>query len=138
VGSKKKKLVALVEKDADLFFKEECYKIIGACMKVHRELGSGFLEPVYHEALVVEFNKQGIPFESEKVFKIIYSGVELKSTYVADFVCYDKIVLEIKATSSLSDAHVSQLLNYLNASKMRVGLLVNFGEASLRYKRCAL
>lgn len=138
MGSKKKKLVALVEKDADLFFKEECYKIIGACMKVHRELGSGFLEPVYHEALVVEFNKQGIPFESEKVFKIIYSGVELKSTYVADFVCYDKIVLEIKATSSLSDAHVSQLLNYLNASKMRVGLLVNFGEASLRYKRCAL
>lgn len=130
--------MALVEKDADLFFKEECYKIIGACMKVHRELGSGFLEPVYHEALVVEFNKQGIPFESEKVFKIIYSGVELKSTYVADFVCYDKIVLEIKATSSLSDAHVSQLLNYLNASKMRVGLLVNFGEASLRYKRCAL
>lgn len=138
MGSKKKKLVALVEKDADLFFKEECYKIIGACMKVHRELGSGFLEPVYHEALVVEFNKQGIPFESEKVFKIIYSGVELKSTYVADFVCYDKIVLEIKATSSLSDAHVSQLLNYLKASGMQIGLLVNFGEASLKYQRCVL
>ncbi len=127
-----------MEKDADLFFKEECYKIIGACMKVHRELGSGFLEPVYHEALVVEFNKQGIPFESEKVFKIIYSGVELKSTYVADFVCYDKIVLEIKATSSLSDAHVSQLLNYLKASGMQIGLLVNFGEASLKYQRCVL
>jgi GxxExxY protein len=107
-------------------------------MKVHRELGNGFLEAVYHEALAIEFDKRDIPYESEKVFNIIYSGVELKSTYVADFVCYDKIVLEIKALSALSNVHVSQVLNYLKASGMQIGLLVNFGEASLKYKRCVL
>ena len=127
-----------VNKDAGLYFKVECYKIIGACMKVHRELGNGFLEAVYHEALMIEFDKRGIPYESEKVFNIIYSGVELKSTYVADFVCYDKIVLEIKALSALSNVHFSQVLNYLKASGMQIGLLVNFGEASLKYQRCVL
>jgi GxxExxY protein len=127
-----------VGKDTGLYFRDECYKIIGACMKVHRELGNGFLEAVYHEALAIEFDKRDIPYESEKVFNIIYSGVELKSTYVADFVCYDKIVLEIKALSALSNVHVSQVLNYLKASGMQIGLLVNFGEASLKYQRCVL
>jgi GxxExxY protein len=130
--------VITVNKDKGLYFKVECYKIIGACMEVHRELGNGFLEPVYHEALMIEFDKRDIPYESEKVFNIIYSGVELKSTYVADFVCYDKIVLEIKALSALSNVHVSQVLNYLKASGMQIGLLVNFGEASLKYQRCVL
>ena len=127
-----------VNKDKGLYFKVECYKIIGACMEVHRELGNGFLEPVYHEALMIEFDKRGIPYESEKAFNIVYSGVELKSTYVADFVCFDKIVLEIKALSALSNVHVSQVLNYLKASGMQIGLLVNFGEASLKYQRCVL
>ena len=130
--------VTTVNKDKGLYFRDECYKIIGACMKVHRELGNGFLEAVYHEALMIEFDKRGIPYESEKVFNIIYSGVELKSAYVADFVCYDKIVLEIKALSALSNVHVSQVLNYLKASGMQIGLLVNFGEASLKYQRCVL
>ena len=127
-----------MNKDAGFYFRDECYKIIGACMKVHRELCNGFLEAVYHEALEIEFDKRGIPYESERVFNIIYSGVELKSTYVADFVCYDKIVLEIKALSALSNVHVSQVLNYLKASGMQIGLLVNFGEASLKYQRCVL
>ena len=121
-----------------LYYEEECYKIIGACMKVHNELGCGFLEAVYHEALMIEFNKRGIPYESEKAFKVFYSGEELKSAYIADLVCYDNIILEIKALSALSMAHVSQLLNYLKASRMPVGFLVNFGEPKLNYKRYVL
>lgn len=127
-----------VGKDTGLYFRDECYKIIGACMKVHNELGCGFLEAVYHEALAIEFDKRGIPYESEKTFKIFYSGEELKSTYIADLVCYDNIILEIKALSSLNTAHISQLLNYLKASRMPVGFLVNFGEPKLNYKRYVL
>lgn len=133
-----KEEMELLNKDADLYYKDECYKIVGACMKVHNELGSGFLESVYHEALMIEFDRSGIPYESEKAFKIFYRGEELKSTYIADLVCYGSIILEIKALSSLSNAHVSQLLNYLKASKIPVGILVNFGETKLKYKRYVL
>ena len=125
-------------KGVGLYHEDECYKIIGACMKVHNELGFGFLEAVYHEALMIEFDKRSIPYESEKAFRIFYSGEELKSSYIADLVCYDNIILEIKALSSLSMAHVSQLLNYLKASKLPVGFLVNFGEPKLNYKRYVL
>jgi GxxExxY protein len=119
----------------NLIYKEETYKIIGACMEVHKELGCGFLESVYHEALKIEFTLQDIPFFSEKKLKIYYKGQLLEKTYNADFVCYDMIILEIKALSSLVPEHESMVLNYLKCTNFKLGLLVNFGEPSLKYKR---
>ena len=122
----------------NLFYKDECYKIIGACMEVHKELGCGFLEPIYQEALAHEFRLNNIPFEKEKVISIRYKNIELDKKYIADFTCFDKIILELKALSSLSSEHESQLLNYLKATGYKLGLLVNFGEKSLNYKRMVL
>ncbi|MDD2247805.1 MAG: GxxExxY protein [Proteiniphilum sp.] len=122
----------------DLFYKQECYNIVGACMAVHRELGHGFLELVYQEALAIELTRLSIPFEREKELSIIYKGVELKSYYKTDFICHDKIILELKALDALSNDHVSQLMNYLKATGLKVGLLVNFGASSLQYKRYVL
>ena len=122
----------------DLLYKQECYNIVGACMAVHRELGHGFLESVYQEALAIELTRSSIPFEREKELSIIYKGVELKSYYKADFICYDQIILELKALDALSNDHVSQLMNYLKATGLKVGLLVNFGASSLQYKRYVL
>ena len=122
----------------DILYKEECYKIIGACMEVHKELGPGFLEPVYQEALSLEFYVQGIHFEKEKDIRIVYKGKTLDKWYKADFLCFDKIIVELKAISELSNDHIAQLLNYLKATKLRVGLLVNFGSPSLVYKRLIL
>ena len=119
----------------NLIYKEESYKIIGVCMEVHKELGFGFLEPVYQEALTYEFSKQNIPFEKEKLLKIRYKGKKLEKTYVADFVCYDKIIVELKAVSKLTSEHDAQLLNYLKATGIKLGILVNFGSKSLEYKR---
>ena len=107
--------------------KEESYKIVGAAFKVYNILGSGFLEAVYQEALEIEFKRQGIPYEREKELKIQYDGIELKQTYKADFVCYGKIIVELKAVSALDDAHRSQVYNYLHATGYRLGLLLNFG-----------
>ena len=122
----------------DIMYKEECYKIIGACMNVHKELGPGFLEAVYQESLMLEFLEQGIPFEKEKDIRIIYKGRALDKYYKADFLCFDNIIVEVKALSEISNDHISQLLNYLKATKLRVGLLVNFGSSSLVYKRLIL
>ena len=122
----------------DILYREECYKIIGACMEVHKELGPGFLEPVYQEALSLEFYVQGIHFEKEKDIHIVYKGKTLDKCYKADFLCFDKIIVELKALSELSNDHIAQLLNYLKATKLRVGLLVNFGSPSLVYKRLIL
>ena len=122
----------------DLLYKQECYNIVGACMAVHRELGHGFLESVYQEALAIELTRSSIPFEREKELSIIYKGVELKSYNKADFICYDQIILELKALDALSNDHVSQLMNYLKATGLKVGLLVNFGAPSLQYKRYVL
>lgn len=119
----------------DYILKNETYKIIGACMEVHKILGNGFLEAVYHEALQEEFNVQNIPFEKEKQIKIAYKNKLLSKHYFADFVCYNQIILELKALSSLSTDHEAQLINYLKATGLKVGLLVNFGEKSLIYKR---
>ena len=98
----------------DLIYKEESYKIIGAYMEVHKTLGCGFLEQVYQEALAIEFKKQHIPFEQEKVLSIVYKDVELEKKYVADFVCYEKIILETKAAKELCDNHRAQTINYLH------------------------
>ena len=114
------------------------YAIIGAAMKVHSELKSGFLESVYQDALEVEFKKQNIPYEREKKLPVFYSGVKLNSYYKADFVCYDSIIVELKALTKLSGTEESQIINYLKASKLKTGLLLNFGSKSLYYKRYVL
>ncbi len=125
-------------KNKELIYKEDAYKIVGACMAVHRELGCGFLEAVYAEALEMEFEKQNIPFQREVSVIIKYKGKALKKSYIADFICYDKIILELKAVNSLDTVHESQVLNYLKATGFKLGLLVNFGEQSLKYKRIVL
>ena len=109
--------------------KEESYRIVGAAFKVYNTLGHGFLEAVYQEALEIEFQHQGIPYEREKELKIYYGGVELKQTYKADFVCFGKIIVELKAVSALDDAHRSQVYNYLHATGYKLGLLLNFGHS---------
>ncbi len=118
-----------------LLYKDESYAIIGACMEVHRILGYGFLEAVYQEALSIEFSKRKIPFEQEKYLRILYKGNCLKKEYRADFICYDKIILETKAQSRLSNNDLAQTLNYLKITDYNLGLLVNFGTSSLQYKR---
>ena len=122
----------------ELFYKEECYSIIGACMEVHKELGCGFKEAVYQEALQREFVSCNIPYNREYELEIYYKGDLLNKKYYADFICYDKIVVELKALSELISMHEAQVLNYLKASGFRLGLLVNFGEKSLKYKRLIL
>ena len=110
-----------------IVYKEESYKIVGAAFKVYNNLGHGFLEAVSQEALEIEFQRRSITYEREKELKITYDGVELKQTYKADFVCYDKIIVELKAVSALDDAHRSQVYNYLHATGYKLGLLLNFG-----------
>ena len=112
------------------------YKIIGAAMEVHNELGPGFLEPAYQEALELEFELQGLPFEREVELPILYKGRQLRTKYRADFVCYGQaVVVETKALSALTGKEEAQVINYLKAAKIRVGLLINFGEKSLTYRR---
>ena len=107
-------------------------------MEVHRELGCGFLEPVYQEALEIEFVEKGVPHFREKALNLAYKGRPLKKNYVADFVCFDEIIVELKALSSITQDHYAQVLNYLKASGLRLGLLINFGAKSLEYKRIIL
>ena len=107
-------------------------------MKIHRELGKGHDEVIYKDALVVELTRAGIPFSREKNYKNTYKGVILPHYYYADFVVWDKILFEAKAVEKLTESHIKQLLNYLAASKLRVGLLVNFGGDVLEWKRVIL
>ena len=118
-----------------LVYKEESYKIIGACLEVHNELGPGFLEPVYQEALEVELTNQNIPFLREVPLPIKYKESVLNKSYIADFILFEKIILELKALDALSTVHESQVLNYLKATGFRLGILVNFGQSKLQYKR---
>jgi len=118
-----------------IIYKDESYKIMGACFAVHSKLGSGFLEKVYHEALEKELVKQGIPFIHEAKLSINYDNTILEKKYYADFVCYDKIILEIKACESLNNNYVAQVINYLSATNFKLGILLNFGTKSLTYER---
>ena len=118
-----------------LIFKDEVYRIVGAAMEVHKELGCGFLEAVYQEALEYEFQLQKIPYVREAKLDIYYKKALLKKNYEADFLCFENIIVETKALSSLISEHEAQLLNYLKATNLRVGLLINFGKKSLEYKR---
>lgn len=122
----------------DIIYREESYVIIGKCMEVHNELGAGFLEIVYKDALEYEFRKAGIPYEREKEYVINYKGIILSHKFNADFVVYDKIILEVKGVSGLTDAFTAQCLNYLKASNNKLALLVNFGEPRLSSKRIVL
>ena len=103
-----------------IYLSNESYSITGAAMQVYNTLGAGFLEAVYQEALAIELTKRGIPYEREKDLKIYYDGQELKQTYRADFVCYDNIIVEIKAVASLNDSHRSQVFNYLKATGFKL------------------
>ena len=123
---------------SELLYKEEIFRLVGLCMEVHRELSKGYDEVIFKDALVVELARAQIPFSREKDYQIIYKGAVLAHFYYADFVVWDKILLESKAVDKLTDAHVKQVLNYLAASKLRVGLLVNFGGESLDWKRIIL
>jgi len=121
--------------ETKILYKDESYKIIGACMKVHRELGRGFLESVYEEALKKEFESEMIPYKSQEKIEVFYEGEKLNRFFKADFICYDKIIVEIKAVAQIPNAFCAQLKNYLTATNKELGLLVNFGEPSLAYKR---
>lgn len=118
-----------------IIFKEESFKIIGACMKVHRTLGAGFLEAVYEEAMEKEFQLQKIPFKKQVKLELYYGNQKLNKQYRADFVCYDSIILEIKAVTQIPIAFNAQLKNYLKCTNMELGMLINFGTPSLFYKR---
>ena len=110
----------------EILYKEESYKIVGACFEVYREKGCGFLEGVYQECMEIELRLQGVPYVPKKPLALEYKKCPLRSTYEPDFICYEKIVLELKAASELTDEHRAQLHNYLKATGMKLGLLVNF------------
>jgi GxxExxY protein len=123
----------------DLIYADECYKIVGACFEVYKDKGSGFLEAVFQECLELELGFQQIPFVAQRLLSLSYKGHALTQSYVADFVCYDKVIIELKAVEKLADEHRSQLLNYLNAAGHRLGLLVNFGHyPRLEWERMVL
>ena len=119
-----------------LIYKNEVYDIMGACFDVYKELSCGLSEPIYQEALEIEFKLRGIPFEREKELVVYYKGQKLRKKYIADFVCYDDIIVELKALDNMTSKEVSQLLNYLHITKYPLGLLVNFGhEDELEWRR---
>ena len=119
-----------------IYFKEESYCITGAALHVYNVLGAGFLEAIYQEALELEFQKRGIPYEREKELTITYDGHKLCQTYKADFVCYNNIIVELKAVNDLNDIHRAQVFNYLKATGFKLGILFNFGNATkLEYER---
>ena len=122
-----------------IIYREESYRILGACFEVYREKGCGFLEAVFQECLEIEFAEQEIPFVAHPILALSYKGRPLRQTYSPDFVCETKIVLEIKAVSHLCDEHRAQLHNYLRATRHRLGLLVNFGHhPRVEYERIAM
>ena len=119
----------------ELVLKVESYAIVGACIAVHKELGQGFLESVYQEAVEITFNKEAIPFVREQELNISFNGQLLEKKFYVDFLCYDQIIVELKAVKALDQNHEAQVINYLKASNKPLGILINFGEKSLVYKR---
>lgn len=123
----------------ELLLKDEVYAIAGAAMEVYWQLGTGFLEPVYQEALEIELGRRRIPFEAQKRLTILYKGQPLRKEYVADLVCYEQIIVELKTHDRLIPSDLAQLLNYMKATGMHVGLLFNFGSSpKLEWKRLVL
>ncbi len=122
----------------DLLYKEEVYDIVGLCMEVHRELGRGFSEIVYKDAITYECKQNHYLCEREKEFLIHYKDIVLPHKYFADFVMFDKVILEVKSCDAIVQEHIGQVINYLAASGLKVGIIVNFGKKSLEYKRIVL
>lgn len=122
----------------EYLYKEETYDIIGCAMEVHNELGCGFLEPVYQEALSIVFREKNIPFVKEKSLDIKFKGQVLNKKYIADFICFDKIIIELKAIDTINSQHLAQVINYLKCTDKRLGLIINFGTSSLQYRRVIL
>lgn len=126
--------------ETTLLYKEESYKIIGAAIEVHKVLGCGFTEPVYQEALEHEFKLRGIPYEREKVLKFNYKDITLEKDFRVDYLCYGKIIVELKAVTDIIEDHYAQVYNYLKTTGCELGILINFGNMSLEYNRipCSL
>lgn len=120
-----------------ILYKELSYDVVGAAMAVHRELGHGFLEKVYHNALAVELRNRGVPFEMEAPVKVSYKDEEV-GDYYADFIIEGKLILEIKACNGICDEHMAQVINYLKATGLRLGMLMNFGTPKFQFKRVVL
>ena len=121
--------------EREFIFKDEVYQIVGAAMEVSNELGSGFLEAVYQEALEIEFVERRIPHAAQKRIEISYKNKILKKDYIADFLCHDRILVEIKAIKAITGIEEAQLINYLKATKFPIGLIINFGVPKLEWKR---
>jgi GxxExxY protein len=123
----------------NILYPEESYAIVGACFEVYKRMGCGFFEAVYQECLEIEFEYRGVPFQSQREFTLQYRELKLKQWFKADFLCYGQILVEIKAVSTLADEHRAQVINYLNATKLQLGILVNFGHhPKLEYERFIL
>jgi len=122
----------------NFLYEDECRQIIGTCYEVQNELGHGFLEAVYHEALTIVFDEKGIPYESEKKLDIWFHNHILQKAYFADFVCFGSIIIELKACDGLTSDHTSQVLNYLKATNYKLGLLINFGMKKVQIRRVIL
>jgi GxxExxY protein len=112
----------------NLLFEKESYQVIGACFEVYKEKGCGFLEPVYQECMEMELRLQGIPFVAQKPLPLEYKGLPLRTRYEPDFICWEKIIVELKAVTELADEHRAQVQNFLKATGLKLGLLVNFGH----------
>jgi len=124
---------------SEILFRDESYRIMGACFEVYREKGCGFLEDVYQECLELEFAAQDIPAISQPELQLEYKGTILRKKYKPDFVCYNKIIIELKSVKTLDDSHRAQLHNYLRATGYKLGLLINFGTyPKIQYERIAL
>lgn len=118
-----------------LVFEDETYKILGACIQVHKKLGCGFTAPIYREALAKELTAANIPFEQKKKLPVFYEGAPLEDCFEADFVCYDTMILEIKSLGAIPQTLKQQVLQFLKATQLQIGYLVNFGEQQLTWKR---
>lgn len=123
---------------ADILFKEESFRIIGVCMKIHQALGMGLKEINYKDAMEIDFIDDNIPFEREKRFIVKYKDKILKNPYYADYLVYNSIIVEVKSVTTITEAHVAQALSYLAVSGLKLALLINFGERSLTWKRVVL
>ena len=123
---------------ADLIFKEEAFKVVGICMKIHKTLGMGLNEINYKDAMEIEFMEEALRYEREKKYAVKYKDYILRNPYVADYVVFDSIILEIKSAACIIESHTAQALSYLAVSGLKLALVINFGERSLTWKRIIL
>jgi GxxExxY protein len=135
--TKGERLLRSDDYEIDLIFKDQVYRIIGSAMNVSNELGCGFLEAVYQEAMEIEFTGNNIPYEPQKKIKIDYKGRTLDKEYIADFLCFNDIIVEIKTINRITKIEEAQILNYLKATKLPLGLIINFGTTKLEWRRYA-